>query len=58
MERMESADGRSSPGKLTAEDPDTTSGLRLLGNDSVVSDRIGEDLVRDMRAGIRRVAAR
>jgi hypothetical protein len=55
---MESADGRSSPGKLTAEDPDTTSGLRLLGNDSVVSDRIGEDLVRDMRAGIRRVAAR
>jgi len=34
--------------QLTAEDPDTTTGLRWLGNDALVFDRIGPNIIKDM----------
>ncbi|HEY1756993.1 MAG TPA: hypothetical protein VGG72_16585 [Bryobacteraceae bacterium] len=37
------ATGKPSPRQLTQTDPDTTSGLRWLGNDSLVFDRISEN---------------
>jgi Tol biopolymer transport system component len=52
------ADGRRAPRQLAAEDSDTTSGLRWLGNDSLVFDRIGQNLIRDMHARIWEVAVR
>jgi len=46
------------PHQLTAEDPDTTTGLRWLGNDALVFDRIGPNIIKDMHARIWEVSVR
>jgi hypothetical protein len=47
--------GGSVPRRITRANPNTTTGLRWLGNDALVFDRIGEDLI-DMHATIWKVA--
>jgi hypothetical protein len=47
----------SSPRQLTMPDPDTSIGLRWVGNDSLVFDRIGENIMK-MHARIWEVAVR
>jgi len=47
--------GGSSPRRITQMDPDTTSGLRWLGDDQLVFDRISENMIR-MHARIWKVA--
>jgi hypothetical protein len=49
-------DGKSPPRQLTEDHPDTTTGLRWLGNDSLVFDTIGKNLIKDMHARIWKVA--